>query len=224
MVKAILFDIDNTLYDSAKQSMLSRKNAVKAMIDSGLDVDMDRAIELLNEIVDKHGSNYENHFDEMMKVLGVECDSKIIASGVVAYHNTTVENLIPEGTCIETLQKLRKEGYKLGVITNGKSIKQWEKLIRLGLGDVFDVVAISEEAGCSKPEPGIFISACDVLGVNPDDGMYVGDRLDSDIEGAHKAGMKAVYVYGMTKEQEPENDLQIPDHKVKNILGLMEIL
>ncbi|MEE9564209.1 MAG: HAD family hydrolase, partial [Candidatus Hydrothermarchaeaceae archaeon] len=132
MIKAIFFDIDNTLYDSTKLTTMARQNSIRAMIDSGLPVkDEDRLYDLLEEIIKKYGSNYGKHYDRLLEELGLGTDPKIIAAGVVAYEHTKEGYLVPFPGVIPTLLTL-KERYRLGMISNGLAVKQWEKLIGLG--------------------------------------------------------------------------------------------
>jgi putative hydrolase of the HAD superfamily len=85
-IKAIFFDIDDTLYDSTKLTTMARENSIKAMIDSGLqERSEEKLYNLLNEIIKKHGSNYPKHYDRLLDELGHGPDPKIIAAGVVAY-------------------------------------------------------------------------------------------------------------------------------------------
>ncbi|MBR9701939.1 haloacid dehalogenase, partial [Candidatus Pacearchaeota archaeon] len=70
MIKAIFFDIDNTLYDSATLSFMARRNSVLAMIDAGLDMSEEQLLRDLNSIIKSHGSNYSHHYDELLKIYG----------------------------------------------------------------------------------------------------------------------------------------------------------
>ena len=61
-----------------------------------------------------------------------------------------------------------------------------------GLAPLLDVLVFSEEAGAAKPEPEIFLRALDELGVEPQAAMFVGDRLETDVQGAANVGMTTV--------------------------------
>jgi putative hydrolase of the HAD superfamily len=216
-IKAIFFDIDDTLYDSTKLTTMARQNSVRAMIDSGVPVkEEDRLYNMLDEIIKKHGSNYGKHYDRLLEELGLERDPKIIAAGVVAYEHTKEGYLVPFPGVIPTLLTL-KERYRLGVISNGLAVKQWEKLIGLGIHHLFDTVATSEEVGYDKPQKEIFLFAIEKLDLSPEECVMLGDRLDTDVLGGNLAGMRTVYLkrgkYGVdkpgTKEQTP--DFEIDD-------------
>jgi putative hydrolase of the HAD superfamily len=224
-IQAVFFDIDNTLYDSTLQVDMVRKNAIKAMIEAGLDVEEDEAHEVLLDIVNKYGSNYEHHFDDLLKKFGKENNPRIIAAGIVAYHATKIAYLVPYPDTVHTLLELRDRGYKLGVITEGRPVKQWEKLIRLGLQHFFHAVVISEEVQRQKPDVEMFRIAAKKIGFKPQESVMVGDRLDKDIQGANEAGMLTVQVMkGKYSSLMPERDNQEPDYVVPCLKKILDIL
>jgi putative hydrolase of the HAD superfamily len=224
-IKAIFFDIDNTLYDSTKLTTMARHNSIKAMIDSGLPVkDEEKLYNLLEEIIKKHGSNHGRHYDELLKELGLEKDSKIIAAGVVAYERTKEGYLVPFPGVIPTLLTLKKR-YDLGVISNGLAVKQWEKLIGLGIHHLFDVVATSEELGYDKPQKEAFLFAIEKLGLSPEECVMVGDRLDTDVLGGNLAGMRTVYLKkGKYGEDRPKTEEQTPDFEIDDLTEIFDAL
>lgn len=223
MIKAVLFDVDNVLYNSSHQVEMARRAAIEAMVRAGLDMPVEEGFRKLEETVGKYGSNFNKHYDMLV---GNRPDKfKIVASGIVAYHDTKKTYLKPYGDTIPTLVRLRNEGYKTGVVTDGLSVKQWEKLIRLGVQDLFDAVVVSEDAGVEKPEEEIFEKACRELGVAAEDCVYVGDRLDTDVAGANKAGMTSVRLLrGKYKELKPSGLQEAPDYEIKRMEELLGIL
>jgi putative hydrolase of the HAD superfamily len=224
-IKAVFFDIDNTLYDSALQVEMVRRNAIKAMIEAGLDIDAEEGLKALQEIVALKGSNYQNHFDELLKKYGCEGNPRILAAGIVAYHNTKLSYLVPFPDTIPTLLTLRQRGYKIGVITEGRSVKQWEKLISLGLQHFFHAVLISEEVQKQKPDVEIFITAAKRIGYEPGESAMVGDRLDKDIIGAKAAGMTTIQILkGKYSDKRPTCPGEEPDYIVPDLKGVLSIL
>jgi putative hydrolase of the HAD superfamily len=85
-------------------------------------------------------------------------------------------------------------GLSLGLVTNGPSDVQRDKIDALGISRHIRAVIISGEHGVAKPDPAIFHVALDVLGVGPGDTWCVGDSLDHDIAGALSAGMTALWL------------------------------
>ncbi|MBN2013593.1 MAG: TIGR02253 family HAD-type hydrolase [Candidatus Altiarchaeota archaeon] len=224
-IKVVFFDIDDTLYDSSMQTERARKNAIKAMIEAGLDVDEDKALEVLHGMIKKFGSNYQYQFDELLKEFDYDPNPRIIAAGVVAYHTTKVAYLVPFPDTVPMLLRLRDLNYKLGVITDGIAVKQWEKLIRLGVQHFFHFVTISGDTGSEKPDPELFRRAIDKSGCAPGETMMVGDRLDKDVKGANEAGMVTVQVMrGKYREVKPREEIERPDYVVSKLSDILRIL
>ena len=224
-MKAIFFDVDNTLYDSTRQVEAARSNAVDAMIDAGLPMGREACVKMLDKIVGEYGSNYENHFDVLAKRAGFTGEkARIIAAGIVAYHNTKVSMLHPFPDTIPTLLALRDSGHELGVITDGASVKQWEKLIRLGLQHFFHQVVITDEVGMKKPSVELYRLAAKRVGCSPSECVMVGDRLDFDIEPSKRAGMVSVRILQGKYKSQKVTETNKPDHSIKTISGLSKVI
>ncbi len=133
----VIFDIDDVLYDASLLRRIARERAVLSMIDSGLPVDFETAMEVLRSVIKDKGEDYGEHFNELLRRLHVKESAKIVAAGVVAYHNAKFAFLEPLPGVVETLVKLRDEGIELGVVSTGRAVKDWEKLIRLNLHHLF---------------------------------------------------------------------------------------
>lgn len=108
---------------------------------------------------------------------------------------------------IDTLEALR--GVRLGVITNGGSVHQREKLEGVGVLDRFAAVVASEDEGVAKPHPGIFEVACQAVGAPPSACMHVGDRLTVDAIGACDAGLTGVWLDRHDAGSEPPGVIRI---------------
>ena len=100
--------------------------------------------------------------------------------------------------CMDELQ----DSYALGLITNGASCLQREKLTTAGLTDYFDVVVVSAEFGVGKPDPSIFEHAHLQLGSDPERTVMIGDSIARDVDGAIAAGLQGVWV-NRTKQSRP---------------------
>jgi putative hydrolase of the HAD superfamily len=224
-IKAVLFDIDDTLFDSTTLAKMARVNAIKAMIECGLPIkSVQKGYRLLMRIVEKYGSNYDEHFDRLLEALGCTRDPKVIAAGIIAYHDTKLGYIKPNPDVIPTLIALRDEGCELGIVSNGRSVKQWEKLIRLGLHHFFDAVIISEDVRSEKPQSKIFRVAIEGLGVKPEETIYVGDDLETDVLGANKAGLISIRVFRQKYEKPILNKDMQPKFTITKISELLSII
>lgn len=226
MIKAIFFDIDDTLYDTSGFAKLARKAALNVMIDAGLPLKNEEAYILLREIIDEYGSNYDKHFNVLTKRVFGEEKPLLIALGMITYHNVkfALLRLFPQTT--RTLIYLKKQGYNLGVISNGITIKQWEKLIRLDLHHFFDHVITSEEAGVEKPDKQIFEVALENMGSKAEESVMIGNKFSEDIMGALNSGISAILVNSELEEQDKQflkkNNIEIK--VIPHIGELMNIL
>jgi putative hydrolase of the HAD superfamily len=202
MIKAVFFDIDDTLYDTSGFAKLARKAALNAMIDAGLPLSSDEAYALLREIIKEKGSNYDRHLNVLTKRVFGEEKPLLIALGMITYHNVkfALLRLFPE--TMSTLIHLKAQGYHLGVISNGITIKQYEKLVRLGLHHFFHSVITSQEAGVEKPDIAIFEHAMKTMGCKAENSVMIGNSFNDDVLGAINAGMSAVFLTPGLKDSE----------------------
>ena len=108
-----------------------------------------------------------------------------------------------------TIQGLRENGYKLGLISN----ISWPvpRSMRKAMNELFDVVTYSMEHGMRKPHRAIFHDTLNRLGVKPNKSVHVGDDYGADIVGAKNAGMHAVHVQREEKQPAPLADRVITD-------------
>ncbi len=225
MIKAVLFDLDDTLVDTTKLAELARKNAVENMVRHGLPVDFNTAYNELLELINEYGSNFGRHFDYLLRRLDLPQNPKWVAAGVIAYHNTKFAYLRSVKNSRRVLLELKREGYKVAVVTDGDPIKQWEKILRLELDEYFDEVFISDYLGVKKPpHPKIFLKALKKLDVKPEEAVMVGDRLYSDIYGAKNVGMVTVWFrYGKYRDKEMEY-VEYADFTIERLEDLLKII
>ncbi|MCM1115329.1 MAG: HAD-IA family hydrolase [Clostridium sp.] len=108
------------------------------------------------------------------------------------------------------LNELKSRGYLVGVITNGPSILQNHKMDTSGLRPYCDIVVVSGDIDIHKPDPEIFRYTADQLGLKPEECVYVGDHPINDIKGAVASGMHAIRMnYGWFKDQDLREDVPV---------------
>lgn len=228
-LRAVLFDIDDTLFPTTKFAGRARRRAVDAMVHAGLDVDPEAAYAELEEVVREFSSNYGHHFDKLVLRLGARLKpgvhpAIVIASGICAYH-AAKEHIRPYPDAVRALAALSTSGLQRGVVTNGLTVKQAEKLVRLGLERAFspNAIFISEELGVAKPHPKIFSIACESLGIRPAEALYVGDHPAKDIDPAHEAGLHTCLRRGEGRHGD-EAAVHPPEFAVDTLDELVTIL
>jgi len=130
----------------------------------------------------------------------------------------------------ETLQQIKKESYKIGLICNtgrtpGKTIRIL--LERLGMINYFDVTTFSNELRIRKPDPRIFLYTLDQLKSHPQNSLHVGDIVELDVLGAKNAGMLSVQ-YNPDKTSHASihsQDIRLaPDFSIKKLMELGIVL
>ncbi|MFN7991680.1 MAG: HAD hydrolase-like protein [Candidatus Micrarchaeia archaeon] len=218
MVKNILFDIDDTLFPSTEFSALARRNALNAMLGMGLRSDFAALSRLLDSIIRREGSNHPGHFDDLCRELKIKEPARYVAAAVAAYHDTKA-TIAPFPTAPLTLLRLREEGRRLYVATSGSAVKQWDKLIRLGIALYFEEVFVTEELGEEKGER-FYRKIAHTLKAGPRDCMMVGDREDADIVPSRAVGMRTVRMLAGKYADIPTS----ADYAIKDVSEILQIL
>jgi putative hydrolase of the HAD superfamily len=121
----------------------------------------------------------------------------------------------------ETLLALRARGHRLALLTNGGALFQREKVERFELAPLFDIVLVEGELGFGKPDPRVFERALRALGAAPHEALMTGNDLRSDVFGAKRAGLRAVWV-DHAREGVPAGAPAQPDRVVSAIAELLE--
>ncbi len=230
-IKAVFFDIDDTLFSTTDFAGLARRNAVDAMRKMGVKLPSEQLLKELNEVIAEFSSNYEHHFNKLLHRIPKESfdginPAMIVASAVVAYHQTKFRQLKPFSDAKQSLEKLARTNLVRGVITAGLEVKQAEKIVRLGLYKYLtpSAIFISDQIGISKPNPKLFQRACSEVGLVPLETIYVGNSLISDVEPANKAGMVSVLLNRKRRNEDVFGRVIKPAYEIKNLMELVGIL
>ncbi len=230
-LRAIFFDIDDTLYSTSEFAELARQNSLDAMIEQGLEMTREDLQVELEEVINEFSSNYEHHFDKLFlriprRLYKGKNPAVLIAAGVVAYHETKIRQLVPYEDAVEVIRLLSaRTDLILGVITEGLGVKQAEKLLRMRLVSYLtpNAVFISHQLGISKPNPKLYQRACSDLNLRPTETMYVGDNPLHDVDPPNSIGMMTVRMRRGGKYQDLEGRTK-PTLEVQNFWDLLDFL
>lgn len=210
MLKAVCFDLDNTLvardagfdqlawfaYD--KLQLKPRKIDFSAFLDAFRRFDTNAALTRTGALVGA------------LSQLGVQVPAAL-CNKVISSWGWKDARCLPRAR--KTLTKIREIGLLMAIITNGTGANQRCKLKALGLIEQVDVIVISGEVGSRKPDRSIYLFACDALGVEPEAALMVGDHPIADIGGARRVGMKTAWLRPPNLKQKrlSEADVVIDD-------------
>jgi len=199
MIKAIIFDLDNTLLDFVKMKQFSVKAAITAMNEAGLEVDEKKAYEDIFDLYMERGWENQQVFDDYLNQTVGEVSNKILAAGIVSYRRAREATLVVYPNVNKTLIQLIKMGINLAVVSDAPSREAWMRLYYLNLHHVFDPVLTFDDTGVRKPSPKPFQMALDYLKIKPNEAIMIGDWPERDVVGAREIGMKTIFArYGDT--------------------------
>ncbi|MHA2392469.1 MAG: TIGR02253 family HAD-type hydrolase [Promethearchaeota archaeon] len=238
-IKLIGFDLDDCLFDSTGLSDRARIKGIDAMIDLGLKLEKEKAVRILKEIVKEYGSNSSKHYNYFIRRLNQIDDGthyitynerhKFIAAAVMAYHEEKVKSIRLYDDVEECLRRIKNLFIKTSIITDGIPIKQYEKILRLGIDKLIDFVIVSDEIGIKKPNPKLFKYWLKKFGLNGTETIYIGDRIDKDIVPANVNNIYSVYLHRGGKYDFYSSDVKVkgnlkPDFEISNLSELISII
>ena len=229
-LKALFFDVDDTLYSSTDFAANARRQAAQAMIRTGLKVDEETLLAELDEVIKEFGSNDDKHFDKLLRRMPEETFPSgsrmfIVAAGIIAYHQCKFRSFSPYEDALEVMKRLHEKGLPMGIISAGVPVKQVEKIIRLNLLPLirFEHIFITESVGIAKTNPKIYMRACRSVGAKPQECGYVGDNPQVDIDVPHRIGMRTFFSRRGGKYENLPGIVE-PDHVVHNFWDLLDII
>ena len=220
MIKAIIFDLDQTLIDFMRMKRLSCEAAMDAMISAGLKISKKRGMSVLFDLYFQYGLEYQRIFQVFMKKVHGRIDYGIMASGIVAYRRVKEGLLYPYPNVVSTLNQLKKK-YKLVILSDAPRIQAWIRLAAMGMQDMFDLVVTFDDTKVKKPGKKPFMYVLKKLKLKSNECVMVGDSLKRDISAAKKLGFKTVFAkYG---ENYLERARVKPDYTINDIKDLLRI-
>lgn len=219
MIKAVLFDLDNTIVDFLEMKKKSIGPAVDAMIEKGLNLTKEEAIDRIYEFYEKYGMEYKLIFQELLRSAG-QLDYKILAAGIIAYREA--REVKPYPGMLDVLYSLRKKGLKLAVVSDAPSLKAWIRLTYMDIEDVFDVVVAFDDTHHAKPSSLPFEKAVAELGVVRDEVLMIGDRPERDIVGAKQVGFVSCFArYGNPDVHKGQSGADFEAERPEDILMIV---
>src|ERR1700690_1085993 len=208
-IRVVIFDLGRTLiYDQESwHPYYQRANIVllESLQKAGLHFDISTFFHAHRGLLDlyypRRGDDVEEEttavfLKQLLEEQGNQnIRDEIIAEGLRAMYAVTQENWLVEEDAIQTLQTLKENGFRIGLISNAGDDENTQTLIdKGGLRPYLEFIISSAASGKRKPHPAIFESALNHFQVNANQAVMVGDLLETDILGAHKVGMKSIWI------------------------------
>jgi putative hydrolase of the HAD superfamily len=222
-LQAVFFDMSKTLWRSAPHTRHARTQQAHDALYAALCryypaialPDRDHFSQVLQAVEYRHGptaSSNEEILEHLATALGWTldpADHRLLA----AWHAPKLEQAHPEPDLPQTLAALQALGLRLGVISNTRWRGPWHdrELAHHGVFAYFPVRIYSADLGIRKPDPRIFAAGLTALGGVPaEEVLYVGDKLDTDVAGAHRSGLRTAWLMPPTGKAVPTGEVQ-PD-------------
>lgn len=226
MVKDILFDLDDTLFDFHADERTALEKTFAA-----LKIPLDDAVcarySVLNLAQWKALERGEitraqvklRRFELLFEELGYDPKQAVLAARI--YHEYLAEDFHYMEGAPELLEELTGK-YRMFLISNGTLSVQEGRLAKSGIGRYFDGIFISEVLGAEKPSREFFdLAFAEITDFDPDQAVIVGDSLTSDIQGGINAGVRTIWFNPKKLSAVPE----IPaDHELFRLKDLPELL
>jgi putative hydrolase of the HAD superfamily len=223
MLRAVLFDLDDTLFDhrhSSREaiSVLQREYYtdighvdIDELEIANLDILNSVHVEVLAGTITPDEARMKR-FGMLFRKYGLTYSPERLREVAELYrlHYQSSRRATPGAKSL--LRAIRDRGIKTAIISNNLVDEQMDKLEHCELLDLLDSITISEEAGFAKPDPRIFQIALDRLQCEPDEAIIIGDSWENDIIGAQAVGIKGLWYNCYLKEQ--------PDTSVPEIRSL----
>jgi len=200
MIKAIIFDIDNTLLDFITMKSNAINAAVDGMIANGLDIEKEIAVKQIFDIYNFKGYEHQKVLNEFITNTVGHIDYKMLAAGIVEYKLAKEASLSLYPGVKDTMINLSNFGLKLGILSDAPSREAWIRMYILKIHKIFDEVVTFDDTGFHKPAKEPFIKIKELLDVEFHECLMVGDWPERDIKGARQFGMKTAFAkYGATE-------------------------
>jgi putative hydrolase of the HAD superfamily len=223
-IKAILFDLDNTLVDFIFMKEESCRAAVGVMVAAGLPMDEAVAYRELMKAYFAVGIESDNAFSEFLKSKGY-FSHKILAAAINTYLDAKSRYLKPYANVKSVLEELQKRGIFLAIVTDAPKTKAYQRLIAMGIEPYFRFVVGYEDTNNLKNTGLPLTLALQLLGkelpnMANSEILMIGDSIERDVTPAKQLGLKVAWAKYGQKTSAPST----ADYELEDIRDLVNIV
>ncbi len=237
MVKAVVFDIDDTICDSAGAFATGIRLVVNRYMPGLTEPQVQRAIEIWRADPNKHYRRYtrgECTFDEQRFARANELNEEFDGPQITwdeyldewkpLFWNAFCSHWKAHPDVRPCLDLLESRGFRLGALSNASAELQTRKLTACGCVDDVPLLVTMDTFGFGKPDPRVFQEAARRLELLPDEVAYVGDEFDIDAQAACKAGLHGFWIDRPSRhldsrgEQLPVDVSGSPDESAQQVI------
>jgi HAD superfamily hydrolase (TIGR01549 family) len=216
-VSAVLFDLDDTLFDHEQAARAALANVHRSHRTFTLwpfeafEQAHARTLEELHVDVLTGARSIddarEERFRRLLVASGADADLDRVRRIAAAYREAYLAARRPVDGALAVLAAL-KPRVRMAIVTNNLLDEQQAKLTRCGFDPYVDALVASEVAGVSKPHPAIFRQALEAVGCQACDAVMVGDSWAADVEGARAAGIRPIW-FNRSGRPSPDRSLGV---------------
>ncbi|OGJ49673.1 hypothetical protein A2335_00775 [Candidatus Peregrinibacteria bacterium RIFOXYB2_FULL_32_7] len=231
MIKAVLFDIDDTIYEflPVHKKALKTAHEVYLVYEEISESEFEKQFQQSWDIVKSSlkgtasGSNRVLIFQNLVERRLKRFDSSIILELYNAYWNSFLDDITLFEGVLDLLEFLKNNNIKIGFITDLTAFVQMRKLSKFKLSGYIDAFVSSEECGNNKPHKIIFDRLLQKLGVSPETAIMVGDTASKDIAGAKRLNIRTIQllkgIFAKKSDGEEKADYYVANFsEIKSIL------
>ncbi len=221
MIKAVIFDIDNTLMDFMRMKRAAVDAAVDAMLDAGLQTPKKEMVEKIFKVYWAEGIEDQNIFDKVLMNEFGKVDYKILAAGIIGYKRAKDGHFTLYPHVKMALTDLLRMGVRMGVVSDAPRLSVWLRIVGLGLHHYFEHVVTFDDTGEKKPSPKPFKKVLSLMETDPSEAIMVGDWAERDIVGAKAFGMRTAWAkYG----NEFDTPVSGADYELDDIYDIVRVI
>ena len=215
-MKAIFFDLDNTLYDVSKYNQRAFES-ISIFLSKKIGMERNVILSKLTENWKIKTSMYPNLFDEVLDQLNIKTN---IPQIVKIFNSQIIKTDDIYDDALPILKKIKNK-YKLGIITDGNIQRQQNKIKKFNMEHMVDTVVYTKKFA-PKPSPLPFEYGVNQLDIDPAKSYYVGDNPQIDFMGAKKIGMNTIRIFRGEFIDYPSDNYV--DNNINNMVDILKII